>query len=132
MVAVRRKNILKTEELLTSKKLIDLGLLHDCLVNAIEVNDEIILVKVNDINANTRGLPEYPGEKPAVIAIDVVGADETLLNNLKEIQLPTHIYEIEISDKFSGISTSKNLIFLKFWPSGTFSFTLKSCRLLFD
>lgn len=56
------------------KKIESLGGLHDSMVMAVDWNAEArtLRIVVDDINANTRGLPEHPGPARATLVFSEV------------------------------------------------------------
>ena len=100
----------------------NLGLLHDCKIMAIKVEPDRLHLDLEDLYANTVGLPDYPGALPVTIEIKYAAIEPPVLVALKGIHLPAKIYELEMTAQRSGTTNMPYWFCLRLSPSGHFEF----------
>jgi len=115
---------------LTPQMLFDLGLLHDCKISSIRIDSDRMSLELEDLHANTRGLPEYPGAQSAVVSIDLRGVEESTLTALKGLGLPARIYELEMEEETQGATSEPRVMTLRLWPAGSFDLPAANAELL--
>jgi hypothetical protein len=109
-------------KVLTAQVLFDLGLLHDCKICSLRIDATCLSFEIEDLHANTLGLPEYPGPQSAFISIELLGIEESTLLELRAVELPTRIYELEIMDaKADAANLEPMAMMLRLSPSGRFN-----------
>ena len=103
----------------------ELGGLHDARVQQIawDANARSVRLEISDLNANSLGLPEYPGAEPGTIvflgAENLTFACDAFANDIQRV------YDIEIEELGDG----KLLCTLLVSPSGRFTFGFSSAAL---
>jgi hypothetical protein len=103
---------------LTPKVLFDLGLLHDCRINSLSIDEKRLSLVLEDVHANTVGLPEYPGMQAGTISIELRASSASLLEALQRIDLPARIYELEFEGEAEVFADEMQTIILRLWPDG--------------
>ncbi|RZL92350.1 MAG: hypothetical protein EOP76_11785 [Variovorax sp.] len=103
----------------------ELGGLHDARIQQIAWNASArsVSLEVADLNANSLGLPEYPGTEPAIIVFN--GAENLAFGCDAFVSDIQRVYDVEIEEMNDGKLRCTLLIS----PSGRLTFGFSSAAL---
>ena len=104
----------------------ELGDLHDAKICRVEwiLIDRVIVLEVDNLNANFVGLPEYQGRKQALIKFNEVESVQLDCDAVKvDVQ---RVYELEVGDDRTA---NRRKIALRITPSGQLSFFCASIEI---
>ena len=115
------------------KSIAEYGGFHDAKVVSIDWNESEarLVVRLDDLNSNFLGLPEYKGKQPGGIAFDTVSQ---IAFNLEFPQGSMNIDEIGLIAKKgarqSGTPAEQYQLTIRIWPAGKLVATCESVSIV--